>query len=195
MIGLEADELQEFLNASPRVLTLREAVNAQRFGDDVADGHARIERCIRILEDDLHLFAQFADFFAAEFSDVATFEEHFAFGRLEQPQHDATRGRLARTRFADEAERLAASDREIDPVYGLDVADVSRKHARADRKIFEEVADLDEIGARLLHHATTGAAASAEPGTCGADATGSVRSFSVRSSYRKHRATWPPPKS
>ena len=30
----------------------------QRFADDGADGHARIERGVRVLEDDLHVAAQ-----------------------------------------------------------------------------------------------------------------------------------------
>ena len=38
------------------------AVDDKRLGDDVFDAHARIERGVRILEDNLHAAAQVAQF-------------------------------------------------------------------------------------------------------------------------------------
>ena len=65
VVGLQADELEQFLDALVDALTLREFVDAQRLADDVADGHARIERRERVLEDDLHRPADLAHIAAA----------------------------------------------------------------------------------------------------------------------------------
>ena len=56
--------------------------------------------------------------------DVLAVEEDLA-GRLVEAQDGAAHGRLAATRFADQAERLAAANLERDAVDGLDVADVA----------------------------------------------------------------------
>ena len=57
-----------------------------------------------------------------------------------EPEDRAPERRLAATRLADEAERLAALDRQRDVVDGLDVADVAVEHdAALDREVDLEV--------------------------------------------------------
>jgi hypothetical protein len=46
-------------------------------------------------------------------------------GPADQPQDRKRRNRFSRTRLADQADNLAAADRQIDVVYGLDVAGVA----------------------------------------------------------------------
>ena len=61
MVGLETHQLEQFADALPNRFARRQAVDAQRFGDDLADGHPRVQRRERILEDDLHRAPQPAD--------------------------------------------------------------------------------------------------------------------------------------
>ena len=71
-------------------------------------------------------------------------------GRLVEPEHRPADGRLAAAGLADEAERLAALDRERHAVHGLDVTDVAVEDDPAlDREPDLEVVELDErAGAR-----------------------------------------------
>ncbi len=145
------------------VFTARDVVDLEGLGDDIADRHPRIERRVRVLEDDLHLLTQDARVAPAQLPDVTPFEEHLALRRRQQIEDHASRGRLAGTRLADEPERLALTNREIDPVDRFHVADVTREDARVDRKVFVEVADLDQIGRGV--HGVAAAPLDAEPGT------------------------------
>ena len=148
-MNLEPDQAQQFLDSLLGGFSLRDAMDRQRLPDDVADRHARVERRVGVLEDDLHLFAQLADFLARELLHVAAFEENLAFGRRQKAQHDASRRRLARAGLAHEAQRFALPDRKVDAVDGAHVADVTRQNAGVNRKILVEVADLEQIDARF----------------------------------------------
>src|SRR5207237_1724687 len=53
-IRVEADGLEQVAHARLAAAAGADAVHRQRLGDDVPDGHAGVERRIRILEDDLH---------------------------------------------------------------------------------------------------------------------------------------------
>ena len=109
VVRLQADEPQQFLDARLRRLCpCAMSWISQRLGDDVADGHARIERGVRVLKDDLHLFAQAAQLVAAQVHDVAAVEDDLArWSAGSSRRTHAAGGRLARTGFADQAERLA----------------------------------------------------------------------------------------
>ena len=93
-----------------------ELMDDQRLADDRADRHARVERGVGILEDDLHVAAQRAQRLAVERDDALAFEPHLARGRLDEPQDAAPGGRLAAAGFADEPQRLAGADLEADTV-------------------------------------------------------------------------------
>ena len=58
-------------------------VNHQRLSNDVADFHARVQRRLRVLENDLHLAAQFAQLALAHPGHVAIVEGDFAGGRFD----------------------------------------------------------------------------------------------------------------
>src|SRR5205085_8818083 len=106
----EADEPQQLLDARPQLLRSRdEAVEPQRLTENLAHGHARIERGIGVLEDDLHGAPERAHLVLAELEDIPAGETYGAGGRLDQAQHQPSRGRLAATRLAHERERLAGS--------------------------------------------------------------------------------------
>ena len=71
-------------------------MNDQRFGDDVFDAKAGIERREGILKDDLHIAAQTAHFAWTSREQVAVFETDAARCGLDQAQDQPSEGALAR---------------------------------------------------------------------------------------------------
>src|SRR5262249_41733503 len=122
-----------------------DVMHADRFADDLANPHARVERAVRVLEDDLDTPAQTAQRFPVQVAEVETVEQDFALRRAFELQ-DAAAGRgLAAARLADKAERLAAANIEADAVDGLDLGNRARnKRSLGDWEIFLEAADADE---------------------------------------------------
>ena len=121
--GAEAD-LVEHLHDQRIALGAAElgAMQRQAFGDDAADRHARAERAERILEDDLDAAPHGAQHRAVGAVDARAVERHRAGGdRLQREQGQAER-RLARPRFADDAERLAAAQAERRAPHGVEAA-------------------------------------------------------------------------
>jgi len=49
------DEIQQILDALAAGIGTHQTVQCQRLGEDLADGHPRIEGSVRVLEDDLHV--------------------------------------------------------------------------------------------------------------------------------------------
>jgi hypothetical protein len=133
-------------------------VHAERLADDVARGHARIERGERVLEHDLHRAAHRAHVGLAQRRDIGAVELDAAGGRLDQPQHGARHRRLAAAGFSDEAQRLADTEREADAVDRMHGADLPAQHAAAHRKMLDEVLHLEQ-GAGLAHDAFASSAA------------------------------------
>jgi hypothetical protein len=146
----------------------------ERFGDDVPDGHARIQRCVGILEDDLQLAACLPHLPPVRFRQVLALEDDRAFGRLQQLQDAVAGRRLTRAGLADEPERLAGMHIERDVVDRLDVVDRPvDEDTLLDREVLLEVLD-DEQGLlagrrrgerrRLRHLAPTGSATRSDAG-------------------------------
>src|SRR5690606_13297372 len=63
--------------------------------------------------------------------------------RWQQAQHGIAERRLARAAFANNAERLAAPDGEIDAVHGLDMSDGAPENASLDGEPDLEVTHVD----------------------------------------------------
>jgi hypothetical protein len=116
-------------------------VDPERLGDDLAHGHPRVQRGVRILEDDLDLAPDRPHLTPLEARDVAAVEEDRAGRRLEQLDDRAPERRLAAARLADDAERLALADGKVDPVDCADGADGVLEDARLDRKVLDEPLD------------------------------------------------------
>ena len=96
-------------------------VDNQRFFDDLADAHTRVERTVRILKNDLHVLAILFHFLFAQPGDVVAVVGDRALGRLDQTQQRAQQGRLSAAGFAADAERLALVKLYAHIVYRLDV--------------------------------------------------------------------------
>jgi hypothetical protein len=97
---------------------------ADRLGDDVGNPPPRVEARVRVLEDHLHAAAR-----ATQCARIvgrslacdrhAVVLDRAARGRIE-PDDEARHRGLAASRFADESDRLAFPDREVDAVDGLE---------------------------------------------------------------------------
>src|SRR5258708_39663688 len=98
-------------------------MHLERLTDDVSDRHARVQRRVRVLEDHLHPAAHLAHLLAAELRVLDAVELHLAGGRLVELEDRAAGRGLTAAGLADEAERLALLDEEVDPVDGARSAD------------------------------------------------------------------------
>ena len=72
--------------------------------------------------------------------DVLAVEDDAPAGRLDEAQQDAADRGLAAAGLADQAERLAAPDREADVVDRPDLADLAVQHAAVKREELGQVA-------------------------------------------------------
>src|SRR5437763_16312927 len=92
VIRVESNLAQQPRDAFVPFLLIADPVNHQRLSDDVLNLLPRIERGIRILKDDLHLAAQFAQLALAHRGYVASFELNVAACRLNQTKKATARG-------------------------------------------------------------------------------------------------------
>ena len=152
----ETDDLEDLPHAGRRLAPTGDAVHPERFADRAADRMSRVERGEGILEDHLHSASQRPQLGLAQVRDVGSLEQHAPAGRLVQPEHRPTDGRLPATRLTDEPDRLAALDRQRDAVDGLDVADVAiEEDSTLDREPDTKVVQLDERRRAVLAHAAS----------------------------------------
>ena len=64
--GIEPDELEQPRDGGTTGAVASDRVGPERLFDDPANGHAWVERCVGILEDDLHLAAHPSQLFASQ---------------------------------------------------------------------------------------------------------------------------------
>ena len=81
VLGVEADRLEQLGDALLALGLGADVVDLERLADDVADAHARVERGVRVLEDDLHVAAQRVHLAARRLHDVDALEGDVAAGR------------------------------------------------------------------------------------------------------------------
>ena len=157
ILRLQSDLLQQLRDPLLALRAVRRAVNDQRLSHDRADRHARIERRIRILKDDLHVAPHPPHAAGVELADVGAVEVDRPRRRLDQSQDAAADRRLSRSRFADQSERLAGRDVEADAIDRLHLRDRAAQHSPFHRKVLCEIAKSEE---RLAHGSRSGSASS-----------------------------------
>src|SRR5262249_31330479 len=140
----QAHGLQELLHACLALAGVAEPVDLHRIADDRADALSRVQRGVRILEDDLHLAPQRPERRAPQPTDVVALEDDLPRSGLEQPDDGAAERRFPAARLADQAERLALLHREADVVDRVDARDLALEDALANREVLLEAPDLDE---------------------------------------------------
>ena len=97
---------QQFRRPLPRRADIgHQAMDRQRLIDDVAHGHARVERAERVLEDHLHAPAQGLHFPPRGVGQVGAGEIDLPARHVFQPQDQAPDRGLAAAGFADDAQR------------------------------------------------------------------------------------------
>ena len=85
--GPQTHQLQQFFYAAPALFTALDPAGKQWLGDNIKDGHARIERGIRVLKDHLHLMAEGLQRLLGQPRSIdhlalGGLKKHFARGRL-----------------------------------------------------------------------------------------------------------------
>src|SRR5260221_5010481 len=143
-LAAQADLLEKDGDAAGEVRAVGDLVVAQRLANDITDIHARVERGIGILEDDLQLAAIGPHLGAGQLIDALAAHLDGAGRRIDQLENGLARRRLAATALANQAERLASFDREADAVNGKDLPDRLREETFAHRAMLLEVGDLEE---------------------------------------------------
>ena len=145
-VRVETDDLQELLHPLGLRLALREVMDLERLADDVADGHARVQRRVRVLEDHLHPAAHLAHLLAAELRELDAVELHLTGRRLVELEDGASGRGLAAAGLADEAERLALLDEEVDAVDRAHGADLALEDdPLRQREVHLERGDLEQV--------------------------------------------------
>ena len=144
IILAQADLFQQFDNALLAIIALGDVMDLHAFADDLADAHARVERGVGVLEDDLHLAPQIAHRVGIERGYVGAFEIDAARSGFEQPDHEAPEGRLAAARFTHQPQRFPVLDFERYVVDRPDVITAVPRQPPVHRKIFFEVADFHQ---------------------------------------------------
>ena len=143
----QPDRVEQLRHARFQLRAAGDAVEPDRLADDLATGHARVERGVRILEDDVHATAEGPQLAPREVRDVLAVEPDRPVRRLEQPVDAVADGRLAAARLADEAEHLARRKREGDAVDGVDDA-AAAGHSPSQREVLDQPIDLEH---RCVH--------------------------------------------
>ena len=154
VLRAQAHAIEQLADAALHVLL--GLVDRERLADDLADALARVQRRVRVLEDDLHLAAQRPQSAGCE-SRVMSWPSKRTVPDVGSSSrtHQARCGRLAASGLADDPERLAAvhaSARRPRPRARTPFA--TREHALPDREVLRQVLDLDErhlAGALLAH--------------------------------------------
>ncbi len=150
----ESDNLQQLIDAVlDVVLRCAELVDFKNFGQHSANGDARIERAVGVLENNLHVAAHLAQTLAGHLRDFLTLELDRSRGRFDEAKNRAACGRLAAARLADQAQRLAAPNGKRHVIDRFDVADRLREDTLLDREIFLQSFDFEDV---FSHAVTSG---------------------------------------
>ncbi len=149
----------------------------QRLGDRVEGGEARVEAVGGVLEDHLDQppLRRVRELRGRDDADVPPREDDAAVRRVEEPGHEPHERGLAAPRLADEADGLAALDRERHIVDGVH-APLAAPHGEA----LGQRADVEERAHSGLAHATTWPGATTSRGSGGRSQTAAARSHRVR---------------
>src|SRR5215213_6831305 len=130
----DADEAQHLDRLRPRLPGGHFPVQAEHFGDLVADPHHRIERGHRLLKDHRDpISPDLAHFGLGEAEQIGAFQRHRAAdhpaGRVRHQPHHRQRGHaLAAAGLADDRQRLAAADAERDVVDRAEQPRIGEEH-------------------------------------------------------------------
>ena len=124
--------------------------DVKRFGNDVGHRHARVERGVRVLEDERHLLARLGQLGAGEGREVLPVEGDLAARGLGKAKHALAGGGLAAARLAHDGKRLAATYLEAHVLERMHVVLGLAKEALLDGITLGQVFRLEDDLAQLL---------------------------------------------
>src|SRR5436190_797266 len=116
-------------------------------GHGVLDGQTRVQRRVRILEDQLHVPTQAFHAVRRCAANILAGEAHAPRVGLDQPQDQARQRRLAAAGFPDDAERLGRIDVERDAVHRAHPGVGALQHTAAQREVLAQPAPLARAAA------------------------------------------------
>jgi len=99
------------------------------------NGHTGVKGSVGILENDLHLAADFAHLGTVQLAEILTVEDNFTGGGLDELKNGLTEGGLTASGFADETKGLTAVDEKAYIVNCLDVGLNAGEKALGHREI------------------------------------------------------------
>ena len=152
--GARPDGLEQLLDPVATAGPRRELVHLQHLLERLAHGHRRVERRVRVLEDDLDPLAQLARLARAAPEDALAVVEDVAGRRRLELEHEPPERALPRAALADQPQRLAALDRGATRRRRRRSTSGVRRppapeNALARRVVLRDVARLEERGCRL----------------------------------------------
>src|ERR1700678_2585934 len=122
-------------------------MNNERLRNDLLHAKSRIERCKRILKNNLHIAAQAPHFAAAGCEQIAILKPYAARCRLDQSQNQPPERTLARTRFAHQSKRFTRMNVERHVIHRTHLArafNASTQRGPATRINLSQISDLDK---------------------------------------------------
>ncbi|MNW52081.1 hypothetical protein D3C74_295880 [compost metagenome] len=139
MVRVQTNHIEQLFDAffAFRVRT-GHPVDIQRFADDICNGKARVQRCIWILEDHLHIATHGLHLLWRQLVDIHAVKADTAGCRFIQTKDRTACGRFTATRFTNESKRFAFSDRKANIVDGF------QNVAAADIKVFFQTFNFNQ---------------------------------------------------
>ncbi len=122
VFGAQSDLGEQFLDARADGGAAGPAVQLDRLGDDLTDGHARVERGRGVLEDQVEVLAQRTHRAAGQVGDVGAVHPDGAARGFVEAYGATADGRLPAAGLPDQADDLTPADGDRDPVDGTDGA-------------------------------------------------------------------------
>src|SRR5206468_11089827 len=145
-LPVEPDHLQRALGPRHGCRTVGDDLQREeRLDQRLQHRLPRIERAVRVLENDLHSPPKIFHRATVEPREVRALEREAARGRLEQLHEQHGDGALATARFADEPERLALANAEADTVHCLDARRRSPEEAATDGEVLGHAVEPYEV--------------------------------------------------
>ena len=143
---IKSDRAEQIADARPpRSGAVGQPVDVNRLADDLAHGHAWVERAVGVLENHLELAATGAQRFTAQLRDVLALEKDAPRRRLKEPDDGAAQRGLATAAFAHEPERFAGSELQAHVIHGLHMRAHPPEESVLDREMDFEVVDFEEV--------------------------------------------------
>src|SRR6185503_12599981 len=143
---VETDQAHHLLHAREALVLVADTVDHQRLADDVAYGHARVERAEGILEHELHLAPIAEQVLAPQGQYFFSTKNNLAGIRRNGSQDHARGGGLAAARLADQAQAFPGCDVEAHVVHReqLPALAAAEERALARRVALAEIAHFEQ---------------------------------------------------